>query len=409
MTSGKLWTIAWRDLMRNRRRSFLTLLAVALGLAMLMTFNGLIAGTWDDVIQNNIRLKTGHIQLRAPSYEEKKVSLKWQDLLGKPDDLAASLRGMNEVKAATPVLWVSAILSTGDESIGLQVFGVEPASSFYDPVRESLVGGQFLTADDRDGIMMGQPLANSLGVGVGEKVSLSLVNADGNADEGIFTIRGLFATGIVSYDESAVFMPLDKAQALARTGNRSSAVVVLLNQQDDTDRVAAAIQSQSVETLTWRESNQFVLQTVETAMSFYVILDGIVMLIVAVIIANTLLMAVFERIREIGILAALGMKGRQIMLMFLFEALILGLSGVALGIVIGSGGVAYLSQVGIPLGAAASAAGNNFALGSAMYATFAPVTFMWLSIWTLIFVLVAALYPARYAARQEPVDALRSL
>jgi len=409
MTSGKLWTIAWRDLMRNRRRSFLTLLAVALGLAMLMTFNGLIAGTWDDVIRNNIRLKTGHIQLRAPSYEEKKVSLKWQDLLGKPDDLAASLRGMNEVKAATPVLWVSAILSTGDESIGLQVFGVEPASSFYDPVRESLVGGQFLTADDRDGIMMGQPLANSLGVGVGEKVSLSLVNADGNADEGIFTIRGLFATGIVSYDESAVFMPLDKAQALARTGNRSSAVVVLLNQQDDTDRVAAAIQSQSVETLTWRESNQFVLQTVETAMSFYVILDGIVMLIVAVIIANTLLMAVFERIREIGILAALGMKGRQIMLMFLFEALILGLSGVALGIVIGSGGVAYLSQVGIPLGAAASAAGNNFALGSAMYATFAPVTFMWLSIWTLIFVLVAALYPARYAARQEPVDALRSL
>lgn len=409
MTSGKLWTIAWRDLMRNRRRSFLTLLAVALGLAMLMTFNGLIAGTWDEVIRNNIRLKTGHIQLRAPSYEEKKVSLKWQDLLGKPDDLAASLSGMSEVKAATPVLWVSAILSTGDESVGLQVFGVEPASSFYDPVRESLVGGQFITADDRDGIMLGRPLADSLGVGVGEKVSLSLVNADGNADEGIFTVRGLFATGIVSYDESAVFMPLDKAQALARTGNRSSAVVILLNEQDDTDRVAAAIQSQSVETLTWRESNQFVLQTVETAMSFYVILDGIVMLIVAVIIANTLLMAVFERIREIGILAALGMKGRQITLMFLFEALILGLSGVALGIVIGSAGVAYLSQVGIPLGAAASAAGNNFALGSAMYATFAPVTFMWLSVWTLIFVLVAALYPARYAARQEPVDALRSL
>jgi ABC-type antimicrobial peptide transport system permease subunit len=133
------------------------------------------------------------------------------------------------------------------------------------------------------------------------------------------------------------------------------------------------------------------------------------MLIVAVIIANTLLMAVFERIREIGILAALGMKGRQIMLMFLFEALMLGLSGVALGIVIGSGGVAYLARVGIPLGAAASAAGSNFALGSTMYAVFAPVTFMWLAIWTLIFVLVASLYPARFAARQEPVDALHSL
>lgn len=409
MTSAKLWTIAYRDLMRNRRRSFLTLLAVALGLAMLMTFNGLIAGTWDEVIQNSIRLKTGHLQLRAPSYDEKKVSLQWQDLLNNPDGLAAGIQRMSEVKAATPVLWVSTILSTADESLGLQVFGIDPASSFYNPIRESLVAGEFLSADDRNGILIGQPLANSLGVGVGHRVNLALVNADGNADEDIFTVRGLFSTGILSYDESAVFMPLSKAQALARTGERASAIVVLLNRQADTDRVAAAIQGEGVRILTWRDSNQLVLQTVDTAKGFYVILDGIVMLIVAVIIANTLLMAVFERIREIGILAALGMKGRQIMLMFLFEALILGLSGVALGIVIGSAGVAYLSQVGIPLGAAASAAGSNFALGSAMYAAFAPVTFMWLSVWTLIFVLLASLYPARFAARQEPVDALRSL
>jgi ABC-type antimicrobial peptide transport system permease subunit len=140
-----------------------------------------------------------------------------------------------------------------------------------------------------------------------------------------------------------------------------------------------------------------------------VILDGIVMLIVAVIIANTLLMAVFERIREIGILAALGMKSRQIMQMFLFEALILGLAGIVVGVVLGSVGVAYLSNVGIPLGAAASAAGRNIALGSTMYAHFTPGTFMWLSVWTLVFVLLASLYPARFAARQEPVDALRSL
>lgn len=409
MTSSKLWKIAYRDLMRNRRRSFFTLLAVALGLAMLMTFNGLIAGTWDEVIRNNIRLKTGHIQLRAPSYEEKKVSLQWQDLLSNPEGLADSIQRMNEVKIATPVLWVSTILSTGDESLGLQVFGVDPNSPFYDPVRESIMGGKYLSPDDRNGIMIGQRLANSLGVGVGDRVNLALVNADGNADEDIVTIRGIFSTGIVSYDESAVFMLLDKAQALARTGDRASAIVVLLNRQDDTDRVAAAIRGDGVSIITWRESNQLVLDTVELGMNFYMILDAIVMLIVAVIIANTLLMAVFERIREIGILAALGMKGRQIMLMFLFEALMLGLSGVALGIIIGTGGVAYLSKVGIPLGAAASAAGSNFALGSTMYAEFVPVTFMWLAIWTLIFVLVASLYPARFAARQEPVDALRSL
>ena len=409
MASAKLWTIAFRDLLRNRRRSLFTLLAVALGLALLMVFNGLIAGVWEDTLQNSIRLRTGHLQLRSPSYQEKKLSLQWQDLLDNPDGLATRLNHMSEVKAATPVLWAGSILSTGDESVSLRIFGIDPASQFYNPIRESLVSGEFLTPDDRGGIMMGQPLAASLGVGAGQKVNLALVNADGQADEATFTIRGLFSTGIVSYDESAVFMPLGKAQAFAGTGQRASAIVVLLNRQDDTEKVAAAIQGPDVATLTWREANQFVLQTVETAMNFYMILDGIVMLIVAVIIANTLLMAVFERFREIGILAALGMKGRQITQMFLFEASILGLAGIGVGFVLGSAGVIYLSNVGIPLGAAASAAGSNFALGSTMYAHFVPGTFIWLSLWTLVFVLLASLYPARFAARQEPVDALRSL
>lgn len=409
MASSKLWTIAYRDLLRNRRRSILTLLAVALGLALLMVFNGLIAGVWQDALENSIRLRTGHVQLRAPSYQEKNLSLKWQDLLDNPNSLATRLNRMSEIKAAAPVLWAGSILNAGDESVSLQIFGIDPTSQLYTPLRESLVNGEFLTPDDRSGIMLGRPLAASLGVGVGDRVNLALVNADGRADEGNFTIRGLFSTGIVSYDESAVFMPLSKAQALAGAGERASAIVVLLHRQDNADSVAAAFKSPEVSTLTWRESNQLVLQTIETAMSFYMILDGIVMLIVAVIIANTLLMAVFERIREIGILGALGMKGRQIMQMFLFEALILGLAGIGVGFALGSVGVAYLSKVGIPLGSAASVAGSNFALGSTMYAHFVPGTFLWLSLWTLVFVLLAALYPARYAARQEPVDALHSL
>lgn len=409
MAFGKLWLIAYRDLLRNRRRSILTLLAVALGLAVLIVFNGLVTGVWEDALQNNIRLKTGHLQLRAPSYNDKKLSLKWQDLLENPGALAARLNRMDEVKAATPVLWVGSIMNAGDESLSLQIFGIDPTSPFYAPIRESMVSGEFLAPDDRNGIMMGRRLAYSLGVKTGDKVNLALVNADGKADEANFTIRGLFATGVVSYDESAVFMPLAKAQAFTRAGERTSAVVVLLHRQEDTGRVAAALGGQDVSVLPWQESNRFVLQTVETAMGFYMILDGVVMLIVAVIIANTLLMAVFERIREIGILAALGMKNRQIMQMFLFEALILGLSGIVVGLALGLAGVAYLSKVGIPLGAAASAAGSNFAVGSTMYAHFSPGLFTALSFWTLVFVLLASLYPARFAARQEPVDALRSL
>ena len=93
MALGKLWTIAFRDLGRNRRRTTFTMLAVALGLALLIAMNGLIAGVFDDAVQNNIRLRTGHVQLRAASYEEEKVSLKWEDLVADSQTLAAQRDG----------------------------------------------------------------------------------------------------------------------------------------------------------------------------------------------------------------------------------------------------------------------------------------------------------------------------
>jgi ABC-type antimicrobial peptide transport system permease subunit len=135
-------------------------------------------------------------------------------------------------------------------------------------------------------------------------------------------------------------------------------------------------------------------------------MDAIVMLVVAVIIANTLLMAVFERIREMGILAALGMKGRQIMTMFLIEAGILGLAGIAVGVVLGLAGVAYLARVGIYAGDIASTV-EGIAMSTTMYARFVPDTFAWLSLWTLVIILLASLYPAWFAARLEVAEALR--
>ncbi len=405
MALGKLWVIAFRDLGRNRRRSILSLLAVALGLALLIMLNGFIAGVTDEALQNSIRLRTGHLQLRAASYSEEKVSLQWKDLLANPDELATRAAAMSEVKAAAPVLWVGAILSTSDEAVGLQLIGIEPESAVYAPIQSTMVAGEFLIADDRTGVLMGKRLADSLGLAVGQKANLAVVNADGQLEEASLTIRGLFASGVLSYDESAVLLPLARAQSFTRTDNHASALIILLHQQEDAEQVAAALQSPAVVALTWRTLNQLFLQTMQTAMSFYTILDAIVMLIVAVIIANTLLMAVFERIREMGILAALGMKGRQIMQMFLFEAAILGLAGIGLGVVIGSVGVLWLANVGIPIGEAAATT-SNIALGGVMHARFVPTTFAWLALWTFIITLLASIYPAWFAARLEPVQAL---
>ena len=408
MPLSKLWVIAYRDLFRHRRRSVFTLMAVALGLALLFVMNGLISGMMAESLQNSIRLRTAHLQLRAASYQEDQLGLQSKDLLADPAGLVAQASALSQVQAAAPVLWVGGILNTIDESAGLQVMGIDATSPLYEPIRSGIVAGAWLAADDRDGVLIGRGLADSLKVGAGQKVSLAIVTADGQPDEGIFTIRGLFSTGIPGYDESAVFMTLDKAQAFARTGARASAVMILLNDRAETDTVAAALRRPDVAVLTWTDLNSFFVETMQLASSLYVLLDGIVISIVAVIIANTLLMAVFERVREMGILSALGMKGGQIRQMFLLEGASLGLAGVAVGAVLGLLGVSYLATTGIPLSEkTAAVAGSGFAIGTTMRASFDWGTFAALAVATLIIVLLASLYPAWYAARLEPVDALR--
>ncbi len=401
------WRIAYRDLTRNRRRTLFTLLAVALGLALLIVLNGYIAGILEDSLQNSIRLQTRHVQVRADSYAADRRSLQWKDLVNQPAAVVAQAQTMAAVWAAAPVLWSGALLSTRAESVNLQLHGIEVASPIYDPIRSAVVEGAFLTADDRGGLLLGRRLAESLGVHVGDSVRLTLVDANGVPVEALFVVRGLFASGVLVYDEATVFLPLAKAQSLTTVGDRASAVLIQLHRQEDADSVSAALAGPRLQTLTWRELNAFFLQSMGAAMGFYLLFDGIVMLIVAVIIANTLLMAVFERTREIGILASLGMKRGQILCMLLLEATLLALMGSALGVLLGLAGVALLTQNGFVMGEMAAAAGN-LPLSNVVYARFVPDTFAWLTVWTLIVAVAASLYPAWFAARLEPVKALHA-
>ena len=405
----KLWRIAIRDLGRNKRRSALTLIAVMMGLALVIALHGFEMGAIQGSIEDNIRVQTGHVQVRAESYDADKVSLKWEDLLEDPLGLAAQAQMLADVRAAAPVLWAGGILGTVEDSVGVRVFGIDPLSEMAAPFREDLVG-EFLTPDDRSSVLISQRLANNLGLAAGDDVSL-LINTSGEQpDEATFTIRGLYDTGLPGFDEATIFLPLAKAQAFTRVGERASAVVVLLHDQQDADAVASALRAPGLEVLTWRDLNQLMVEGVNSAMGFLYMIYLIVLAIVAVVVANTLLMSVFERTREMGILAALGMKGRQIMAMFLMESATLGAIGVILGVLLGSLGVYYLATEGIYLGdMAANAVSADIAYGETMYAAFQWADTAVISAVCWIIMLLASLYPAWFATRKEPIDALRAL
>jgi len=403
--------ITYRDLGRNKRRSVLTLVAVALGMALLVVMSGLTEGAIAGSLENSIRLQTGHLQVREESYDDDQLSLQWEDLLDDPQDLVAQIRSMEDVQVATPVLWANGWLNVRDESVGVQVFGIDPLSEAYAPIRDGLVAGDFLTPDDRSGILIGQRLADSLGLTVGQRIVLAVSTADQQPDEATFAIRGLYTTGVASYDETRVFLPLSKAQAFTRTEGQASAIFILLHRQEEADAVATALRAPGRSVLTWRDLNQVLLQTMDASAIFLNMMNLVVLAVVAVVIANTLLMAVFERRREMGILSALGMKGRQILAMFVLEASTLGIAGIILGLLVGGLGVVYLANVGLPIGEAAAAgeASDVITYGSILYARFAPSAWTELSIASLVITLLASLYPAWLAARLEPIEALRAL
>ncbi len=395
--------MAFRNLMRHRRRSALSALALAVSLTLLLFMAAFFKGEMRSSMEDTLRLNSGHLQIQNIRYEQDKLSVAWEYLIENPSDVAGKVATLPQVKFATPRLFASGIISVRDESTGVQIMGVEVDSAANEPY--IIVSGAMPAADDREGILIGTPTAELFQLKAGDQLNLLVNTAEGNVDQQTFTVRGIFSTGSSNYDKGIVLLPIAKLQSFSGAGERASTIFIMLNDRDQADAVAAAITGENFKVRTWTEMNELLVLMENFAGAYIGFLNLLILGVTVTVIVNTMLMAVFERTREIGILSALGMKGGQVIVLFLIEATLLAVGGVVVGLLAGWALSAYFAQVGIYFG---DLGVSGLIMGDRIYPYLMLEDVINLTVTAFLITIAASYYPARIASRMEPVEALRA-
>lgn len=402
--------LAWRNILRNPRRSLLTVAAIAGGLAALIFLWAFIDGTNDQMIENSTRYLSGHVQVHRSGYhEERTLDL----LLGDADRIAATLARQPNVVAVSTRMEGNAILSMGDKSRGVMVVGVDPVrerqvSTLFETVRE----GRFLNAGDGDAIVLGDSAARALGASVGSEVALVTQGADGSVGAARYRVGGIFNTKMDMIDGVVVFLPLAAAQQLFSAEGRATSIVARLDKRDAAPALAARLRvllGPQQEVLTW----QALLPNVVQSVAFHEVVGYVLLLVLFVIVVvgvtNTTLMAVMERTREFGVMMAVGTRRDQVMRLVFYEACLLGVTGLAIGALAGIALAQYFGARGIDLGEFSSAMETMQGLTSVIHPLARLDRTLVLAACVFATAVMAALFPAWKAAGLQPIDAIRGI
>ena len=399
------FSLAARNIVRQRRRSAIAVGAVAFGITALILASGFIEWIFLDFRESTIKSQLGHVQVVKRGYHDAGKADPYAFLL--PDTIP-ELEAANEpreIKTIAPRLSFSGLISHADSTISFIGEGVSPKEeqAFGDGLQ--MTAGTNLSADEPRAVIMGEGLARNLGVGVGKKVVLVATTAAGHTNAVELTVRGLFSTVTKSYDDSALRVPLVTARELLRTKG-SHVWIVLLNETSRTDamvtRLRATLPQDQFDVVPWHQLADFYNKT---AALFTKQVQGvriIIALIILLSISNTMATSVMERIGEIGTSMALGTRRVGVMRLFLSEGALLGCFGGLVGLVVGLVLAVVISAIGIPMppppGMAHGYTGQILVTWNIALSSFV------LAVGTT---LLASILPAWKASRMEIVNALR--
>ena len=334
--------LALLNVLRNSRRSVITLLAIQFGVISLIIFGGFVASMYDGMRENMIRSQLGHIQIYKEGFnqfgsQEPENYLIDRDTLQQVID---QVEGMEGVEIVTPRLNFSGLLSNGVKSLAVVGEGIDPDKEALLSSAVRLTQGEDLFPDDDSGSLLGDGLYQSLNVNVGDYLTLMTNTADGAINAVDVVATGAVTTGTREVDNRLLRINLSHAQDLIYTDGVTR-LVVLLSDTAQTDATVEKLESMfaaqnlKLEIRTWSQLADYYHEVVNLFNSVFDFVRMIVIVIVALSISNTMMMAVMERTPEIGTIRAIGGTRSEILSLFLMEAFILGIIGSLLGVIFG--------------------------------------------------------------------------
>jgi ABC-type lipoprotein release transport system permease subunit len=403
--------LAWRNIWRHRRRTVIIVLAMALSLSMMMFYDGLMDGFNNAIAGNAVRVLGGNVQVHAAGYREKVDS---NPLLPLKDDSAvvkAALAQPNVIAAARRIQ-TGGLITNREGSFSMSIIGIEPqAEAPVSLIAEHVVDGRYLQPDDQDSVLIGKGLADALALKVGDRVTMVGSDIHKQNRQRTMTVVGIYDIGIPSMEKATSYISLAEAQDLFGLSGQSTEVQITLKSVGTENALVDTLTPQlpGYEVESWAK-NYPELSTAVNRKSFVMDIFSIIIVMIAGIgILNLLLMAIYERTREIGLLGAMGLKPQQIATSFILEGIMIGfvgvLAGVALGLVINLS----LMRVGMDYSQFAGVTDYMALISGRVYPTLGVSKLFMRALIMLVIAALAALIPASLASRREPADALHQV
>lgn len=404
--------LAWRNMWRNWRRTLIATVAIVLSMFLLIFFQAFMDGMDQSIYGNTVRLYGGNVLIHAPGYREKSTRLPMLAVKD-VDAILAAVRSQPNVVAASRRINTGGLVSNRDASHAVNITAIEPdVEAPISLAAENLVNGRFLTPEDQDHIVIGKELADHLQVSVGDRISLLGRRKDDSMRQRSMIIVGIFDLGLGEAEKGLVFINLPTAQTLYNMRGEVTEVAVVMEKiglEDELiNNIAPQFPNHEVDSIYTLRPEFGEALDIDRVIGL--LLGGIMLLMGAIGILNLMLMAIFERTREMGVLAAMGMKGYQIMGLFVLEGAFIGVVGAVIGCVFTWLLITWLGRNGIDFSSMYTdldEAGELYALmGTTLYPAISAGTIIIYGVAAVIVSALAALYPAWQASQREPAESL---